>query len=298
MATAKKLPSGSWRCLAYSHTERVWDEKAQKWKDKRIYESFTSDDPSPRGRKAAELAAAQFQANKRQPHKKLTDNTRLTLTEAIDKYIESRELLDRSPTTIQDYKCIQKNGFQDLMGTQLKDLDEIILQEAIAVESRRPSNARRKEKKPISAKRLKNEWGLISAVLRKYRPGINYDALELPPVTLRSVELPPAQKVLDIIRGTDIELPVLLAMWLSFSMSEVRGLTKSKSISGDYITIKEVVVDVGKEAVRKEDAKNPTRKRRHHIPPSHKESYQSGGWRCSGSHQRPRTVSPVDPAAG
>lgn len=25
MATAKKLPSGSWRCLVYSHTERTFD---------------------------------------------------------------------------------------------------------------------------------------------------------------------------------------------------------------------------------------------------------------------------------
>ena len=49
MATAKKLPSGSWRCLAYSHTERIYDEKTQKWKNKRIYESFTDDDPSPAG---------------------------------------------------------------------------------------------------------------------------------------------------------------------------------------------------------------------------------------------------------
>ena len=36
----------------------------------------------------------------------------------------------------------------------------------------------------------------------------------------------------------DIELAVLLAMWLSFTQSEIRGLTKSKSIDGDYITIK------------------------------------------------------------
>ena len=30
MSTAKKLPSGSWRCLAYSHTEKVIDEKTGK----------------------------------------------------------------------------------------------------------------------------------------------------------------------------------------------------------------------------------------------------------------------------
>ena len=27
MANAKKLPSGSWRCLVFSHTENVLDEK-------------------------------------------------------------------------------------------------------------------------------------------------------------------------------------------------------------------------------------------------------------------------------
>ena len=81
------------------------------------------------------------------------------------------------------------------------------------------------------------------------------------------VGLPSAADVLRIIKGTDIELPVLLAAWLSFSMSEVRGLTKSKSISGDYITIREVVVDVGREAKRKDMGKNPARNRRHRIPP-------------------------------
>ena len=44
MATAKKLPSGSWRCLAYSHTERIYDEKTQKWKNKRIYTQTFSDE--------------------------------------------------------------------------------------------------------------------------------------------------------------------------------------------------------------------------------------------------------------
>lgn len=55
---------------------------------------------------------------------------------------------------------------------------------------------------------------------------------------------------------------------LSFSMSEMRGLTKSKSISadGNYLTIREVIVDVDGVPVRKDMAKNPTRNRRHRIP--------------------------------
>lgn len=268
MATAKKLPSGSWRCLAYSHTEKVMDKKTGELKNKRIYESFTSDDTSPRGRKEAEAAAALFQLNKSKTLLKKTPEYRnMTLTEAIDRYIESRIDLQRSPTTIQDYRCVQKNSFQDLMQTKLKDIDEEILRGAIGSESRRPSNGRAKIKKPISAKRLKNEWGLIRAVLRKYSRGLELDEIELPQVLPRIIELPPAKEVLRIIKGTDIELPVLLAAWLSFSMSEVRGLTKTKSISGDYLAIREVVVDVDGNPLRKDMAKNPTRNRRHRIPP-------------------------------
>lgn len=272
MAKAKKLPSGSWRCLAYSHAERVQDEKTGKWKDKRIYESFTSDDPSPCGKKEAEAAAALFQLEKgKYLHKRKPEYENMTLTEAIDAYIDSREALMRSPTTIQDYRCIQKNAFPDLMDAELKDLDEAILQEAVHSEARRLSKKRSRTPKPLSAKRLKNEWGLVRAVLMKYCKTLDCSEIELPQVAPRIVELPSAEDVLRIIRGTEIELPVLLAAWLSFSMSEVRGLTKSKSIHGDYITINEVVVDVDGEPHRKDMAKNPTRNRRHRIPPYIKE---------------------------
>ena len=147
---------------------------------------------------------------------------------------------------------------------KLKDMDEELLQEAVNMEARRPSQGRNK-KKTISAKRLKNEWGLISAVLRKYRSDMNY-SVELPPVAERVPELIPAETVMSIVKGTEIELAVLLAAWLSFSMSEVLGLTKSKSISGDYIRITEVVVTVDRKAVRKELAKNQYRNRPHRIP--------------------------------
>ena len=41
MATAKKLPSGSWRCQIYSHTEETFDV------------------PGPKGKRLAEQAAAE-----------------------------------------------------------------------------------------------------------------------------------------------------------------------------------------------------------------------------------------------
>ncbi len=275
MAKAKKLPSGSWRALAYSHSEpllkdgkQVLDKKG-KPKQKRIYESFTSDDPSPAGKREAEFAAAEFMLNKGKvkKKKKKKDYGKLKLTEAIDEYIESRKSLNRSPTTIQEYRSMQRNAFQDLMDTLLEDIDEEIIQEAINVEAKRPSKNRTKNPKPISVKRLRDEWGLISSILHKYRRDFDFEEIELPQIVPRVVELPPAREVLRIIKGTDIELPVLLAAWLSFSMSEVRGLTKSKSVRGDYIMINEVVVNVDNKPLRKDMAKNPTRNRRHRIPP-------------------------------
>ena len=68
MATAKKLPSGSWRCQVFSHYEIVLDKngkpvidpKTKKQKQKRIYKSFTCDDPSARGKRKAEAMAAEW----------------------------------------------------------------------------------------------------------------------------------------------------------------------------------------------------------------------------------------------
>lgn len=269
MAKAKKLPSGSWRCQAYSHSIPVFDksgnpvidEKTGKQKIRRIYESFTAE-----SRKEAELLAARFQVEKSQhPTKKQQETANMTLTEAIDAYITSREVLDRSPTTIQEYRCTQKYGFQDIMGMKLSELDETILQEAINVEARRAPSSRSKSK-TISAKRLRNEWGLISSVLKKYRKDLIF-SVELPTAAERIPELLPADTVMQIVKGTDIELAVLLAAWLSFSMSEVRGLTKSKSISGDYIRIAEVVITVGGKPVHKDIGKNKYRNRTHRIPP-------------------------------
>lgn len=267
MAKAKKLPSGSWRCLAYSHSEPIFEkngklilDKNGKQKQRRIYESFTA--PTA---KEAQYMAAEFQIEKNKaPVKKQTEHGNMTLTEAIDKYIDSRIALNRSPSTIQEYRCTQKYGFQDLMDMQLKDFDRTILQEAIEMEAQRRSQGRNR-KRTISAKRLKNEWGLVSSVLKKYVPNLDYSA-ELPPVKERVPELIPAQTVVEIIKGSEIELAVLLAAWLSFSMSEVRGLTKSKSLSGDYIRVAEVVIDVDGKAIRKDIAKNECRNRTHHVP--------------------------------
>ena len=274
MAKAKKLPSGSWRCLAYSHSEPVFDNKGRmvidrktkKQKMKRIYESFTSDNPTLQEKKEAEAAAALFLLDKATTLKtQRLVSYDMTLTEAIDAYIDARSAV-LSSTTIQDYRCIQANAFPGMINMKIKDINEEVLQKQVNLEAMRPSNSRGRKGKPISAKRLSNEWGLIASVLNKYKKGLNLD-IHLPPKTKKYKDLIPPETIWSIIKGTDIELPVLLAMWLSFTMSEIKGLTKSKSIKGNYITITEVVVSLNDGPLRKENAKNYYRNRRHRIPP-------------------------------
>ena len=272
MPTAKRLKSGSCNCLVYSHSVIKTDRngniiynKDGKPKKKRIYKSFTSDDKTKRGKAEAEALANDFILNHKGNNRKRQLDCNITLLEAIEKYIDQhKESL--SPTTIRDYNITKRNGFQDIMFLKLKDFDEDVLQEAVNRESRRFSKVQTKNPRPISAKRLQNEYGLIRTVLKKYRKDIDFEEISLPKVPPRQPELIQPEIILNIIKGTDIELTVLLAMWLSFTQSEIRGLTKSKSIDGDYITIKEVVVDGVNGATRKSIGKNKYRNRRHKMP--------------------------------
>lgn len=273
MPTAKRLPSGSWRCQVYSHSIIKTDkngnivyDKDGKPKKKRIYESFTSDDTSRRGKIEAEAMASDFILNRKGKAQKRLSEENMTLLEAIEKYIDQHRTT-LSPTTIKDYETIKKNGFQDIMLLKLKDFDADILQDAINRESKRVSRKRTRNPRPISTKRLRNEYGLIRPVLKKYRKDINFEEISLPKVPPRIPDLLPAETIFRIIKGTDLELAVSLAMWLSFTSSEIRGLTKSKSVNGDYITIREVLVDGPNGPVRKAIGKNDYRNRRHRIPP-------------------------------
>lgn len=273
MPTAKRLKSGSWRCQVYSHSIIKTDDKGNviydkdgKPQKKRIYESFTSTDKTRRGKVKAEALANDFILNRKNKTKAVAQKTEMTLLEAIEQYVEQKKD-SLSVTTIKDYNSMKKHAFQDIMQIKLKDFNTDMLQDAVNRESKRFSNKRTRNPKPISEKRLKNEYGLIRPVLKKYRKDIDFDEISLPKVPPRIPELLPPEVIFEVIRGTDIELAALLAMWLSFTVSEIRGLTKSKSINGDYITIREVVVDGENGPVRKEIGKNKYRNRRHKIPP-------------------------------
>lgn len=222
MAKAKKLPSGSWRCLVYSHTERVLDKKTGLIKDKRIYESFTSNIPGPAGKRDAELQAAKFAAKKERAAP-LTD---MTFEEALEAYIKSREAV-LSPRTIMEYRGIMKRNVKPLMEIKLRKISQESIQEAINLESMQHS-----------PKTVRNIHGLISAVLVQYRPDLRLNTV-LPKKVRPDLYIPSdseIQRLMDAVAGTEMELPVLLAAFGPMRRGEICALT-TDNISGNRVHV-------------------------------------------------------------
>lgn len=218
---ARKLPSGSWRCQVYSHTEEIAQDDGT-IKKKRIYKSFTCDIPGPKGKRIAEQMAAEFAAEKEQ-HGKRAD---LTLGEATDQYIKNRENV-LSPRTIMDYKRIRKNDMKLLENIQIYRITQEDVQRSINLESLRHS-----------PKTIRNTHGLISAVLAEYRPNFALNT-SLPEKVRPNLYVPSdsdIQKLVAYISGTDMELPVLLAAFGPMRRGEICALD-SKNISGNIVHV-------------------------------------------------------------
>ena len=184
----------------------------------------------------------------------------LTLKEATEAYIDKNSG-KWSPATRQGYEKILRNNFPELFKLRIRDIDTQCLDDAVAAECKR-KNARGVN---YSAKSVRSAYGLVAEVLKANK--IDFDTPRLPEVKKKPVQILLPEQVYAAVKGTEIELPCLLAMWMSFTMSEIRGLTKSKSIRNGQLSIVEVVVDVGGKPVRKSAAKEVERARTHNIPP-------------------------------
>lgn len=190
-----------------------------------------------------EYMAAEFKRNR-----KLTGRPReMTVGEAVDRYIALKPML--SPTTLAGYKRMREFGFRELMGVSVSDLDDLKMQEAVNRESVRISE---RTGKVISVKTLKDEYGLVSAALKTVckRTFI----VTMPKKHKHRKEYPDPRLVAKALQGTDIELPCMLALQLTFRMSEIRGL-KCSDYNGKTITINRVMVDTKNETVVKDNAK-------------------------------------------
>lgn len=190
------LPSGMWRCQVSVDGER---------------KSITAETP--------ELAHAQAIAVREGVLKQKEDREEerrgnISLDDAIDLYIKSRENV-LSPSTINGYKEIKRNRFKTIMDMKVRDIDQQDLQEAI-----------NEDAKTVSHKTVKNALGLVSSVLAEYKD-INVKRLRLPREKKTEHAFLDDKGMIDLfdaIRGSSVEIPILMAVWLGMRRSEILGL--------------------------------------------------------------------------
>ena len=219
MATAKKLPSGSWRVQVLAGYDAS---------GKKIQKSFTA--PT---KWEAEKMADEY---KRYKKEKPTDKQ---VGKIIDEYIEIKSNV-LSPTTIRGYKAIRATRLQSIMGEKLSRLTVTDIQRAVNDDSA-----------VYSAKSLRDAYFLLVAAVKRVSPETAACwNITLPAKKPVIKQLPRPEDVFQAIKGTEIELPCLLAMWLSLRMSEVRGLKFTDVVDGNIIVQRSKLYVNGEDIVR------------------------------------------------
>lgn len=207
--TPVELPSGKFRCQVTVDGHR---------------ESIVDEDPRVAHAQAVAVKAKLLKAKKK-PRE-------ITVGQAIDRYIESKDAV-LSPATISGYKKIRKNDLQMIMDVSLSALTQEKVQRAVNTMS-----------KDHSPKSVRNAHGLLSAALTEYYPEMVLRTT-LPQKQRYDVAIPDSKdidKIFEIVRDTTMELPVLLAVWLGLRASEIRGISWD-CIDGNTLHIKQAIVE-------------------------------------------------------
>lgn len=189
-------PSGKWGCQVMVDGKRVYVD---------------GDTPEEANARAIAVRAGLLEQKDERAEEKRGN---ITLEDAIDFYIKSRENV-LSPSTINGYKEIKRNRFKTIMDMKVRDIDQQDLQEAI-----------NEDAKTVSHKTVKNALGLVSSVLSEYKD-INVKRLRLPREKKTEHAFLDDKGMIDLfdaIRGSSVEIPILMAVWLGMRRSEILGL--------------------------------------------------------------------------
>ncbi len=214
---AKKLPSGSWRCQVFSHRDAS---------GKRIYKSFTCTDPSKKGKRKCEDEATAWA---REKESNLAAGK--TFGTSAAEYIEIRRNT-LSPRTIEDYERTKRLYLSDLDGIRIDDITQQDIQRVID-----------KHSEKLSPKTVANIHCFISAVMRQERPQMALTT-SLPQRTKPNLNIPSDDDVktlLEAIKGTTLELPVMLAAFGPMREGEICAL-RSDNINGDIVHVCENMI--------------------------------------------------------
>lgn len=256
MAKAKKLKSGSWRCLVYDYT----DENG-----KRHYKSFTSSDPSPKGKRIAEKLAADYALEKEK--QKLSGNN-MTLNEALEGYCTMKNNV-LSPSTIREYRRMQKNNYGSIENLTLDKITNDIIQKWVNDFSRNHH-----------PKTVKNAYGLLRAVIDAYAPDIRL-RITLPQSIQPKLYVPSDNDIKVILSyfansDSDMELAVYLAAFGTLRRSEICALTVD-DVDGNVISVNKAMVDKGNNEWVVKTTKTVSSNRIIELPPFVIEKFPKSG---------------------
>lgn len=166
----------------------------------------------------------------------------LTLTKAIDAYIEARKNV-LSPSTIRGYRTIQDNRLQTLMPKPVKSLTPEVCQKAVNAEA-----------KLCSSKTLHNAWGFIGSVIADATGGRpNVTVGQVVSEEQQFLDKDQIKVFIEAVKGDKVEIPALLAL-SSLRTSEIMAL------SWDKIDLKNRLITVSGAAVPGEDHRRVIKK--------------------------------------
>ncbi len=232
MATAKKLPSGSWRCQVYSHTETILLPDGTT-KNKRIYKSFTSDDPSPKGKRQAEKEAASWAANKEMGSK----NYNKTVGEMIQDYCIAKSNV-LSPTTVNGYKSIKDNMMVSISDLKADRLGSDRIQQWV--------NEISIDRSP---KTVRNAYGLLVAAYDLFYPERRIKA-KLPQRIKTNTYTPSDEDVKILMehfkKDKEMLKAVCLAAFGTLRRSEICALT-AEDVRGNIVSVNKAMVRASKD---------------------------------------------------
>lgn len=203
MPTAKKLPSGSWRVRVYSYTDQD---------GKKHYKSFTAGTK----REAERLALSSDN----------TGSTSITFKQAAEKYVTDRSAV-LSPRSVTSYRTHINNHVQRLMNMRVDRITQADVQRAINEDAAH-----------LSPKTIRDIHGFVSAVMGSVRPDFVLKTA-LPKKVRTKINVPPSEdvdKLINMIRGTDLYLPVLLAAFGPMRRGEVCAL-RMEDINGSIVHV-------------------------------------------------------------